>query len=63
VVVKRYRALGTHIARTDEQGAITIRTDGQSVWVTPFIGEPMVFSAPTTQHLAETFTPSLAAPR
>ena len=32
-VVERYRTLGVHIFRTDEHGAITVRTDGRSVWI------------------------------
>ncbi|HEX2311349.1 MAG TPA: DNA internalization-related competence protein ComEC/Rec2, partial [Vicinamibacterales bacterium] len=35
-VLARYRASGAQIYRTDEQGAITIETDGQTVQVTPF---------------------------
>ena len=35
MVVERYKALGVHVFRTDEHGAITVRTDGQSVWVDP----------------------------
>jgi competence protein ComEC len=63
MVVERYKALGVQVLRTDEQGAITVRTDGQSVWVAPFIGEPTVFSAPTTHHLVETRTLPAAGPR
>ncbi len=40
LVIDRYTALGTHIFRTDEHGAITVRTDGQSLWVKPYIGQP-----------------------
>ena len=36
MVVERYKALGVHLLRTDEHGAITVRTDGQSVWVEPY---------------------------
>jgi competence protein ComEC len=63
VVVERYEALGVHVMRTDEHGAITVRTDGQSVWVEPFLGKPAVLSAPAPNHLARTLTPSVAAPR
>jgi competence protein ComEC len=63
VVLGRYQALGTQIFRTDAHGAITIRTDGQSVGIHPYIGEPAVLSAPATHHLAETLTPPAAGPR
>jgi len=36
-VLARYRAAGAAIYRTDEQGAITIQTDGRTVDVTPFV--------------------------
>jgi competence protein ComEC len=62
-VINRYRALGARIFRTDEHGAITVRTDGQSIWVHPYIGAPTVLSTPTLNHLAETLTPPAAAPR
>jgi competence protein ComEC len=58
-VVERYRALGAHILRTDIHGAITVRTDGQAVWVEPYIGRSAVLSVPATQRLAE--TPTLPA--
>jgi competence protein ComEC len=57
VVLGRYQALGTQIFRTDDHGAITIRTDGQSVWVEPYIGGSVVLSAPVIHHLAETHMP------
>jgi competence protein ComEC len=63
VVVERYRTLGAQILRTDEHGAITVRTDGRSVWIQPYIGEPAMLSAPAAHHLAETLTPPAAAPR
>jgi hypothetical protein len=63
VVVERYRALNAHVFRTDEHGAITVRPDGQSVWIHPHIGEPAVLSAPSAHHLAETLTPRAAGPR
>jgi competence protein ComEC len=62
-VVQRYRALGAHIFRTDEHGAITIRTDGQSAWIEPYVGEPAMLSAPVAPHVAKTFTPPAAGPR
>jgi competence protein ComEC len=42
-VLARYRAMGAAIYRTDEQGAITIETDGKSIEVTPFV-RPVVGS-------------------
>jgi competence protein ComEC len=36
-VLARFRAVGAAIYRTDEQGAITIDTDGRTVSVTPFV--------------------------
>jgi competence protein ComEC len=43
-VLARYRAIGAAIYRTDEQGAITIDTDGKSIEVTPF-ARPVIVSA------------------
>jgi competence protein ComEC len=63
VVLGRYQALGTQVFRTDAHGAITIRTDGQSVRIQPHIGEPAVLSSPTAHRLAETLTPPAAGPR
>ncbi len=53
-VVDRYTTLGAHIFRTDAHGAITVRTDGQAVWVEPYIGESMMLAAPVIHRLAET---------
>ncbi|MBW1743433.1 MAG: DNA internalization-related competence protein ComEC/Rec2 [Deltaproteobacteria bacterium] len=36
-VVKRYKTLGCKVFRTDQQGAITITTDGKSLTVEPFL--------------------------
>jgi competence protein ComEC len=63
VVVDRYKALGARILRTDAHGAITVRTDGQSIWVYPYLGEPIVISAPVTRYVAETRPPPALAPR
>ena len=41
-VLARYRAAGAAIYRTDEQGAITIETDGRTVHVTPFVRLPAI---------------------
>jgi beta-lactamase superfamily II metal-dependent hydrolase len=38
LVVERYKALGVHVLRTDEHGAIAVRTDGQSVWGRAMLG-------------------------
>ena len=50
VVLERYRALGAHVLRTDEHGAITVRTDGQSIRVASYLGAPMVLPAPATHR-------------
>jgi competence protein ComEC len=63
LVIERYQALGVQLLRTDEHGAITIRTDGHSVWVEPYIGESMTLAAPATDHVAEISTPSAGGPR
>jgi beta-lactamase superfamily II metal-dependent hydrolase len=63
VVVERYTALGAYIFRTDAHGAITVRTDGQSFWIEPYIGESTMLSAPMTHRMAERLTPPAAAPR
>ncbi|HXH12063.1 MAG TPA: DNA internalization-related competence protein ComEC/Rec2 [Alphaproteobacteria bacterium] len=54
VVVERYRALGARIVRTDEHGAITVRTDGHSIWVEPYVGESVVLPIPAAHRVAET---------
>jgi competence protein ComEC len=41
-VVERYSTLGTRIFRTDRDGAITLRTDGRSVWIEPHVGRPVM---------------------
>ena len=61
VVVDRYTALGAYTLRTDEHGAITIRTDGQTVSVKPYIGSPVVLPPAATPQLAETVTSSPSA--
>jgi competence protein ComEC len=63
VVVERYRTLGAQIFRTDAHGAITVRTDGQSVWVAPVLGEPTVLSAPPRHHLVKIPALPAAGPR
>jgi competence protein ComEC len=61
--VERYRTLGARIFRTDKHGAITVRTDDQSVWIEPYSGGPAVLGPPVTPRVAETHTPPAAAPR
>jgi competence protein ComEC len=63
VVVERYRALGAHILRTDQHGAITVGTDGQAVWVKPYVGRATVLAAPAARRLAEARQPPGATPR
>jgi competence protein ComEC len=36
-VIKRYQELGTKIYRTDEDGAITIITDGEEIEIKTFM--------------------------
>jgi hypothetical protein len=63
-VVERYRLLGTLVIHTDEHGAITVRTNGQSVRIEPYTGQPLTLPHLATQHLAETTLSSpAAAPR
>ena len=57
VVVNRYTAVGAFTLRTDEHGAITVRTDGQSVWVEPLIGQPIILPPAAMHQMVET-TPS-----
>jgi competence protein ComEC len=57
LVVDRYTALGTQILRTDVHGAITLRTDGRSVWIDPYRGESTMFSVPLTPSMAERHAP------
>jgi competence protein ComEC len=60
-VVERYRKLDALVFRTDMHGAITVRTDGHSVWIEPHIGEPVMLPAPVTHHLTEMIRPQPAA--
>jgi competence protein ComEC len=62
-VLDRYTTSGAHIFRTDTHGAIAVRTDGQSVWVRPFRGEPSVLAAPVGGDLAQTVTSCDPLPR
>jgi beta-lactamase superfamily II metal-dependent hydrolase len=36
-VLRRYLELGTHLFRTDRQGAITVVTDGEYIEIKPFL--------------------------
>ena len=47
-VLARYREVGAAIYRTDQQGAITIDTDGRTVNVTPFVEPPAPVSHTVT---------------
>jgi hypothetical protein len=49
------------VFRTDVHGAITIRTDGHSVWIEPHDGRPVTLPPLTAHHLAEMITPPPAA--
>jgi competence protein ComEC len=62
MVVERYQASGAHVLRTDAHGAISLRTDGQSLWVEPFIGQPAVLPSAAPHQLVETVpsSPSVA---
>jgi competence protein ComEC len=59
-VIERYRALGVHVFRTDGHGAITVRTDGQSLSVEPHVGKPLMYSAPMTREVVEGDGPAAA---
>ena len=63
LVVDRYTALGTQILRTDAHGAITLRTDGRSVWIEPYLSESVTLSTPVTHRLAETHMSPASASR
>ena len=63
VVLERYTTLGAHLFRTDVHGAITVSTDGQSVWVAPYLGEPAVLSPPGAHRLVDAPTRPSAAHR
>ncbi len=53
-VVERYRAIGAAVFRTDQDGAITIATDGNSADISSFTGR--------RQHLAPACPPPAAPP-
>ena len=49
-VLQRYRDVGAAIFRTDQDGAITLDTDGHSIDVHTFTGRHFTLSAPTPYH-------------
>jgi beta-lactamase superfamily II metal-dependent hydrolase len=63
VVIDRYTTMGAQVFRSDVHGAVTVRTDGQSVWVTPYSGGPAALSPSVTHSLAETLARPTAALR
>jgi beta-lactamase superfamily II metal-dependent hydrolase len=50
VILQRYRDAGAAIFRTDQDGAVTLDTDGQSIKVHTFTGRQFKLSAATTYH-------------
>jgi competence protein ComEC len=52
-VLERYRQVGALIYRTDQQGAITIDTDGRTYRVTPFFQSPRPRGRTPTQAIEE----------
>jgi len=63
MVVERYNVLGVHLFRTDEYAAISVRTDSQSVWVAPYIDEPVLVSTPVIHRITKTLVRPSAEPR
>ena len=49
-VVQRYRDVGSAIFRTDQDGAVTIDTDGRSLDVHTFTGRQLGLTATTIYH-------------
>jgi competence protein ComEC len=49
-VLQRYRDIGTAIFRTDQDGAITLDTDGRTIDVHTFTGRHLALSATTAYH-------------
>jgi beta-lactamase superfamily II metal-dependent hydrolase len=49
-VLDRYRQVGTEIFRTDQDGAVTIDTDGNAVEVRTFTGRHAEFSSTAIHH-------------
>jgi hypothetical protein len=46
-VLARYRALDSEIFRTSDDGAVTLTTDGRTVWITTFTGRTRIFDETT----------------
>jgi competence protein ComEC len=61
VVVERYQASGAQVWRTDKHGAISVRSDGQKVWVEPYIGASVRLPVPLTQSVADVLAPAPTA--
>jgi competence protein ComEC len=51
-VLARYRHLGAAVYRTDQQGAITVDTDGRTVSVTPFVQPAVIGRTRATPAMA-----------
>jgi competence protein ComEC len=41
-VLERYREVGAHVFRTDQDGAVTVDTDGHSLDVRTFTGQRLI---------------------
>jgi competence protein ComEC len=49
-VLQRYRDAGTEVFRTDQDGAVTVDTDGRSISVRTFTGRSVMLSARDRHH-------------
>ena len=49
-VLQRYREAGAEIFRTDQDGAVTLDTDGTSMEVRTFTGRRLVIAKATSSH-------------
>ena len=49
-VLARYRAAGAVVFRTDQDGAVTLETDGRQLRVSGFTGRQFTFQAPAAGH-------------
>jgi competence protein ComEC len=50
LVLQRYRDIGAAIFRTDQDGAITLDTDGYSIDMRTFTGRHLLLPATTAYH-------------